>query len=84
VDIFKTLAELHAERKQVEQAILLVERVAAATRGKRLSRPPKWMSLVNKQGPGGNCSQEETRGERRTEENRGYSGKAPGRRGGAS
>lgn len=46
MDIFKTLAELDAERKQVEREILIVERVAAATRGKRLGRPPKWMSRV--------------------------------------
>jgi hypothetical protein len=41
MDIYKVLAELHLERKQVEKAILLVERMAAATRGKRPGGPPK-------------------------------------------
>jgi hypothetical protein len=42
MDIYKVLTELHAERKQVENAILLVERMVAATRGKGPGRPPKW------------------------------------------
>ena len=41
------LAELHAERQQIDQAILVVERLAAGTHGKRRGRPPKWMSAVD-------------------------------------
>lgn len=41
------LADLRAEREQIEQAILTVERLAAGTRGKRRGRPPKWMAAVN-------------------------------------
>jgi hypothetical protein len=47
MDILKMLAELRAERKRIEQAILTFERVAAKTRGRRRGRPPKWMSLLN-------------------------------------
>ncbi len=47
MDILKMLAELHAERQQIDQAILVVERLAAGTRGKRRGRPPKWMSAVD-------------------------------------
>ena len=41
------LAELNAER-QIEQAILTIERLAAGPRGKRRGRPPAWMSAANK------------------------------------
>jgi hypothetical protein len=44
MDILKMLAELRKEREQIEQAILVVERLAAGTGGKRRGRPPKWMS----------------------------------------
>ena len=37
------LAELRAEREQVEEAILVLERMAGG-RGKRQGRPPKWMT----------------------------------------
>ena len=47
MDILKMLADLRQERQQVEEAILVVERLASATRGKRRGRPPKWMSAVN-------------------------------------
>ena len=46
MDILKMLAELRAERDQIEQAIFVVERLAAGARGKRRGRPPKWMSAV--------------------------------------
>lgn len=43
------LAELRAEREQVEQAIIVLQRIAAG-RGKRRGRPPAWMSQVKKRG----------------------------------
>jgi len=47
MDILKMLAELRAERQQIEEGILALERLAAGTRGKRRGRPPKWMSAAN-------------------------------------
>lgn len=44
MDVLKMIAELRAERAQIEEAILTIERLAAGTRGKRRGRPPKWMS----------------------------------------
>jgi hypothetical protein len=46
MDILKMLTELRAEREHIEQAILVMERLAAGSRGKRRGRPPKWMSAV--------------------------------------
>src|SRR5437879_4291754 len=43
MDILKMLAELRAEREQVEEAIIVLERLARG-RGKRRGRPPKWMT----------------------------------------
>ena len=43
MDISKMLDELKAEREAVEQAILVLERIASG-RGKRRGRPPKWMT----------------------------------------
>ena len=41
------LAELRAERDRLSEAILVVERLAIGSRGKRRGRPPKWMSTTN-------------------------------------
>jgi hypothetical protein len=49
MDINKMLAELRAEREQVEQAIMVLERMARG-QGKRPGRPPAWMSQVKKRG----------------------------------
>ena len=46
MDIVNMLAELRAERQRVEEAILVIERIAAGTGGKRRGRPPKWMAAV--------------------------------------
>lgn len=46
MDVTKMIAELRAERAQIEEAILTIERLAAGTRGKRRGRPPKWMSAA--------------------------------------
>jgi hypothetical protein len=47
MDILKMLAELRAERDRLREAILVVERLAIGSRGKRRGRPPKWMSAAN-------------------------------------
>jgi hypothetical protein len=49
MDITKMLAELRNEREQVEQAIMVLERIARG-QGKRRGRPPAWMSQVKKRG----------------------------------
>ena len=43
MDVSKILAELKAERAQIEEAIVSLERLALG-RGKRRGRPPSWMS----------------------------------------
>jgi len=48
MDILKMLAELRAEREQVEEAILVLERIAR--RGKRRGRPPKWLTGIKRRG----------------------------------
>lgn len=43
MDVTKILAELKAEREQIEEAIVSLERLARG-RGKRRGRPPSWMA----------------------------------------
>ena len=43
MDILKMLAELRAERSQIEEAIIVMQRLASG-QGRRRGRPPKWMS----------------------------------------
>jgi hypothetical protein len=43
MDVTKILAELKAEREQIEEAIVSLERLARG-RGKRRGRPPAWMA----------------------------------------
>jgi hypothetical protein len=43
MDVSKILAELKAEREQIEEAILSLERLARG-RGKQRGRPPAWMA----------------------------------------
>ncbi len=43
MDLTEMLAELRQERAQIEQAIVILERLARG-RGKRRGRPPLWMS----------------------------------------
>jgi hypothetical protein len=43
------LDELRAEREQVEDAIIVLERMARG-RGRRRGRPPKWMSGTKRRG----------------------------------
>jgi hypothetical protein len=49
MDIEKMLSELRAEREGIEQAILVLERIAAG-RGKRRGRPPAWMKTIKRRG----------------------------------
>jgi hypothetical protein len=49
MDITKMLAELKAEREGIEQAILVLQRIASG-RGKRRGRPPAWMKTVKRRG----------------------------------
>jgi hypothetical protein len=42
MDVSKILAELKAEREQIEEAILSLERLARG-RGKKRGRPPTWL-----------------------------------------
>ena len=49
MNINKMLAELRNEREAVEQAIIVLQRIAAG-RGRRRGRPPAWMSQGKKRG----------------------------------
>jgi len=49
MDILKMLAELRTEREGIEQAILVLERLASG-RGRRRGRPPKWMTGAKRRG----------------------------------
>jgi len=40
------LSELRSEQQRIQEAILVIERLAAGG-GKRRGRPPKWMSNLN-------------------------------------
>lgn len=41
------LSDLREEREQIEEAIMILERLARG-RGKRRGRPPAWMSAATK------------------------------------
>jgi hypothetical protein len=45
MDVSKILAELKAEREQIEQAIMSLEQLAHG-RGRKRGRPPAWMAEV--------------------------------------
>jgi hypothetical protein len=45
MDILKMLADLRQERAQLEEAILVIERIARG-QGKRRGRPPAWMKAA--------------------------------------
>lgn len=46
MDISKVLAELREERSQIEEAIIILERLARS-RGKRRGRPPAWLQATS-------------------------------------
>ncbi len=43
MDLVKMIAELRAERDAMDNAILVLERIARGTGGKRRGRPPAWL-----------------------------------------
>jgi hypothetical protein len=45
MDVNKMLAELREERQQIEEAIIILERLARG-RGRRRGRPPGWMAAA--------------------------------------
>ena len=49
MDVTRMLAELRQERVQLEEAILVLERLARSA-GKRRGRPPQWMQTVKRRG----------------------------------
>ena len=55
MDVTRILAELRAERAQLEEAILSLERLARG-RGKRRGRPPAWLANEPSEGADGTPS----------------------------
>ena len=49
MNLEKMLQELRSEREGVEQAILVLERIAVGN-GRRRGRPPAWMKMVKRRG----------------------------------
>ena len=49
MDITRMLLELKGEMEGIDQAILVLERIAAG-RGKRRGRPPEWMKTIKRRG----------------------------------
>jgi len=47
MDVLQMLAQLQEERRQLEEAIVTLERMTQG-RGKRRWRPPAWMASVSK------------------------------------
>lgn len=64
MDINKMLAELREERENIEQAILVLERIAQGG-GRRRGRPPKWMSQMHVTEPQQDGSASESGGGKR-------------------
>ena len=52
MDVSRILGELRAERAQIEEAILSLERLARG-RGKRRGRPPAWLTTAEAPPPDG-------------------------------
>jgi hypothetical protein len=49
MDISKMLQDLREEKQQVEEAIVVLERIAVG-RGRRRGRPPAWLTEVKRRG----------------------------------
>lgn len=45
MDILQMISDLRAEREAIEDALVVLERIAK-TRGKRRGRPPTWMTAI--------------------------------------
>lgn len=50
MDVNKMLADLRQEREQIDEAIMILERLARG-RGKRRGRPPAWMTATSALAP---------------------------------
>lgn len=50
MDLTKMLAELHQEREHMDEAIVVLARIAVGRAGKRRGRPPKWMTQMKRRG----------------------------------
>jgi hypothetical protein len=62
MDINKMFAELRTEREQVEEAIVVLERMASGG-GRRRGRPPAWMTAKKRRGrPPGSKNKPKTEG----------------------
>ena len=48
MNLLQMLADLRADRQQLEEAILVLQRLATSG-GKRRGRPPKWMASTPEQ-----------------------------------
>jgi hypothetical protein len=46
MDITKMLADLRTERENIEQAIIVLERIGRG-QGERRGRPPKWITITH-------------------------------------
>ena len=65
MDILKMLADLREQREQIEQAIMVFERLALG-HSKRRGRPPAWMTAAKRRGrPPGSKNKVKVQGERR-------------------
>ena len=51
MDVTRMLTDLRAEREQIEEAIMTLERLARG-RGKRRGRPPLWLVAARKRDAG--------------------------------
>ena len=49
MDVVKIIEELRTEREQIEEAILVLERIARG-QGRRRGRPPAWMTETKRRG----------------------------------
>ena len=58
MDILKMITELRSERAAIEQALLVLERLAGS-HGKRRGRPPAWLTAAKATG-GGNSGVKRT------------------------
>ena len=46
MDVLKMITELRAERSAIEEAIIVLERMAQSHGGKRRGRPPAWLKAA--------------------------------------
>lgn len=49
MDILKMIAELHAERAAIDEALMVLQKLARGRSGRR-GRPPAWMALIQGNG----------------------------------